>query len=179
MRHTHQQPSAGPAAAGSADFTVRPARPADAPQIERLVRGGILPGHVDYESRKADEIRKSLGSERERFLVAETPDGRIIGTLAVVEARRDVGHLHWLRVDPAWQADFKVLRALRRAAAEHARECGLLKLAMHAPREAEDRVASYCHQLGFELSRTRELDGVHVLEFYLNLYEQPELGRAD
>ena len=48
--------------------------------------------------------------------------------------------------------------------------------AMHAPREVEQRVAAYCHQLGFELSRTRELDGVHVLEFYLNLYERPELG---
>jgi hypothetical protein len=112
------------------------------------------------------------------FLVAEAADGRLVGTLALVEASPDVGHLHWFRVDPQWQADFKVARALRRAAAEHAQEFGLLKLAMHAPREVEDRVASYCHQLGFELSRTRELDGVHVLEFYLNLYERPELGDA-
>ena len=159
-------------------FSVRRARPEDGPQIERLVNEGVFPGHVDYESHKADEIRQSLGSERDVFLVAESADGRLVGTLAVVEARPDVGHLHWLRVDPRWQADFKVLRALRRAAAEHARQFGLLKLAMHAPREVEHRVAAYCHQLGFELSRTRELDGVHVLEFYLNLYERPELGDA-
>src|SRR5688572_436728 len=69
-RHTHEQRSAAAAPGAAADFTVRPARPADGPQIERLVREGILPGYVDYESRRADEIRRSLGSDRERFLVA-------------------------------------------------------------------------------------------------------------
>ncbi|MGB7160344.1 MAG: hypothetical protein WBD40_19910 [Tepidisphaeraceae bacterium] len=77
---------------------------------------------------------------------------------------------------PAWQSDLKVPRGLVRAAAEHAREVGLLKLAMHAPADAQERVAAYYHRLGFELSRTRDIDGVHVLEFYLNLYERPELG---
>ena len=173
--HTPEHTRAGGADEG---FLVRPARPADGPQIERLVDEGVLPGHVDYEAHKAEDIRRSLGSERDVFLVAEAPGGRLVGSLAVVEASPDVGHLHWLRVDPRWQADFRVLRALRRAAAEHAREFGLLKLAMHAPQEVEHRVAAYCHQLGFELSRTRELDGVHVLEFYLNLYERPELGDA-
>jgi N-acetylglutamate synthase-like GNAT family acetyltransferase len=158
---------------------VRPSAPADRPHVERLVREGLLPGYVEYESGAAERIRQSFGSERERFLVAEAPDGRIIGTLAVVEASPDVGHLHWLRVDPAWQSEYpKVARALRRAAAEHARDVGLLKLAMHVPPEVEGRVASYCHQLGFELSRTREVNGVHVLEFYLNIYQRPTLDDA-
>jgi predicted N-acetyltransferase YhbS len=160
-------------------FVVRPSTPADRPAVERLFREGLLPGHVEYESARAERIRRSFGSDRERFLVAEsTADGRIVGTVAVIEAQPDVGHLHWLRVAPEWQADFKVARALRRAAAEHARGVGLLKLAMHVPPEAEGRVASYVHQLGFELSRTREIDGVHVLEFYLNLYERPKIGDA-
>jgi predicted N-acetyltransferase YhbS len=146
--------------------------------VERLLREGLLPGHVEYESRVAERIRESFGSERERFLVAEAGDGRIVGTVALVEARPDVAHLHWLRVDPRWQADLRVVRALRRAAAEHAREVGLLKIALHAPAAVEDRVASFYHRLGFELSRTREIEGVHVLEFYLNLYERPELDGA-
>jgi predicted N-acetyltransferase YhbS len=163
---------------GEADFVVRPSAPADRPQVDRLLREGVLPGHVEYESGAAERIRRSFGSERERFLVADAGGGRIIGTLAVVEASPDVGHLHWLRVDPARQADRMVARALARAAAEHAREVGLLKLAMHAPADAEERLASYYHQLGFEFSRARELNGVHVLEFYLNLYETPEPGAA-
>jgi N-acetylglutamate synthase-like GNAT family acetyltransferase len=159
-------------------LVIRPASIDDKPQIERLFQAGLLPGHVDYESERADRIRRSLGSARERFLVAETPDGKIIGTIAIIEASPDVGHLHWLRVDPQWQSDRKIARLLGRAAAEHARAVGLLKLAMHAPPDVEQRIASYYHRLGFELSRTREIDGVHVLEFYLNLYEKPELGDA-
>ena len=158
-------------------IVVRPATAADGPHIERLVHGGLLPGHVDYESERADRIRQSLGSQRERFLVAEV-DGRIIGTVAIVEATPDVGHLHWLRVDPRYQSDRKVARRLARAVAEHARDVGLLKLALHAPPDVEQRLASYYHRLGFEFSRTRESDGLHVLEFYLNLYEKPELGDA-
>ena len=57
-------------------FLVRRARPGDGPQIERLVDEGVLPGHVDYESHRADEIRRSLGSERDVFLVAEATGGR-------------------------------------------------------------------------------------------------------
>src|SRR5687768_3068403 len=109
-------------------LVVRPASLADRPQVERLLHEGLLPGHVDYESERADQIRQSLGSERERYLVAEA-NGRIIGTVAVVEASPDVAHLHWLRVDPQWQSDRKIARRLGRAAAEHAREVGLLKLA--------------------------------------------------
>jgi N-acetylglutamate synthase-like GNAT family acetyltransferase len=155
------------------ELTIRPSTPADRPQVERLIKQGLLPGHVDYESREADRIRQSLGSPRERFLVAES-QGRIVGTLAVVEAAQDVGHLHWLRVDPAFYDDRKIARQLIKAAATHASEVGLLKLAMHAPAHIEQRVSTYYHQLGFEFSRAKEINGVHVLEFYLNLYERPK-----
>ena len=153
--------------------SVRPASPADRPQVERVIREGLLPGRVDYESRDAERIRQSLGSERERFLVAEA-QGRVIGTVAVVEASPDVGQIHWLRVDPRWQADMTVARRLAGAAVRHAREVGLLKLAVHAPAEAEERVAAYYHELGFEFSRARDVEGVHVMEFYVNLYDRPQ-----
>jgi len=171
------QPDAGDGTSADDPIVIRPASLADRTQVERLFDEGLLPGHVDYESERADRIRASLGSERERFLVAETA-GRIVGTIAVVEASPDVGHLHWLRVAPEFQSDLTVVRRLARAAIEHARDVGLLKLAVHAPPESEPRIAAYYHRLGFEFSRTRDLDGVHVLEFYLNLYQRPELGDA-
>ncbi|MFA9479747.1 GNAT family N-acetyltransferase [Phycisphaerales bacterium AB-hyl4] len=161
----HSEPSNHP-------FTVRPSTPADQPQVDRLIREGLLPGHVAYEAARADRIRQSIGSDRERFLVAEA-DGRIIGALAVIEAKADVGHLHWLRVDPQWQTDLEVAKALIRAAAEHARDVGLLKLAMHAPADVEETVTAHYQQLGFVFSRTREIEDLHVLEYYLNLYEKP------
>jgi predicted N-acetyltransferase YhbS len=156
------------------EFSVRRYRPEeDGCDVARLLKDGLLPGRVEYEPRILDQIKSKLGSEREIFLVAQRGGGRLIGMLAVVEASPDIGHLHWLRVDPAWQKDRTVARALARAAVEHAREVGLLKLATHAPPRLDDTVAAYYHQFGFELSRTRDIDGVHVLEFYLNLYENP------
>jgi N-acetylglutamate synthase-like GNAT family acetyltransferase len=158
-------------------ISVRPYAPADRAEVERLLTQGLLPGHVDYESREAERIRGSFGSERERFLVAEA-GGRVVGTVAVVEGSPDVAHLYWLRVEPEWQPRFTVARRLSLAAAAHAREVGLLKLVVQAPADAEQRVASYYHELGFEFSRSREIDGRHVLEFYLNLYERPQRREA-
>jgi ribosomal protein S18 acetylase RimI-like enzyme len=157
-------------------FSIRPFTLDDLDQVQRLAREGLLPDQVDYEAEQAERIGQSFGSDRERFFVAVTPDGRVIGTVAVIEGSPDTAHVHWLRVDPSWPDDVAVRRALIAAAAAHAREVGLLKLAMHAPASLEERVAAYYHRLGFELSRTRELHGVHGLEFYLNLYERPELG---
>ena len=116
---------------------------------------------------------ENAGGDRERFWVAEA-DGRLIGSVAVVEEGPDVGHIYWLRVAPQWQADYAVARRLAQTAANHAREVGFLKLISQVPREAEQRVVAYYHQMGFEFSRAREVDGRHVLEFYLDLYARPE-----
>jgi hypothetical protein len=49
---------------------------------------------------------------------------------------------------------------------------------VHAPDGQVDigRAATFLHRLGFEFSRHREIEERAVLEFYLNLYERPELG---
>lgn len=158
------------------EIRIRSARPEDRAQIERLIREGLLPGYVPYETRPISDLPDALDAGRERLLVAEA-DGHIVGTLAIVEAKRDVGHLHWMRVDPAWQADLRVAQALAKAASEHARDVGMLKLAVHVPAHAAGRVAAYYHQLGFQFSRRREVGELNILEFYLNLYERPRSRR--
>jgi hypothetical protein len=64
-----------------------------------------------------------------------------------------------------------------RVAASHAHHHGCLKLVVHAPDPQADigRAAEFLHRLGFEFSRHREVEKRPVLEFYLNLYERPEL----
>ena len=153
--------------------------PGDRPQLQRLLDKGLLPGHVKYPSPQADRLMDNAGSDRERFWVAEA-DGRLIGSVAVVEEGPDVGHIYWLRVAPQWQADYAVARRLAQTAATYAREVGFLKLISQVPRQAEQRVVGYYRQMGFEFSRAREIDGRHVLEFYLDLYAQPEteIGEA-
>ena len=61
---------------------------------------------------------------------------------------------------------------LSRAAAEHARNPKRGGGGAHH-RSDENTASPYHHLLGFELSCTRDIEGVHVLEFYLNLYKIP------
>ncbi len=173
---TPDHPTIEPPPPEAGEVIVRAAMPGDRQQVNRLLHEGLLPGHMDYESSEADRIRESLGSARDAFFVAEA-GGQIVGSIAVVEGRQDVGFIHWLRVAPTWQNGYKIAQRLAEAAATHAREVGLLKLVLHAPNGAEDRVASYYRQMGFEFSRARQRDGRNVLEFYLNLYQRPRRNR--
>ncbi len=170
---THGAAAAPPPGAGC---SVRTFQPADRVQLDRLARGGLLPGHVDYDADHIDRIEEMyLSSAREHFWVAQAGD-QVIGTVAIAEIGPDIGHLHWLRVAPEWQAEHRVARRLLQAAALHAQEIGFLKLVYHAPANAEAPIAEYFHLLGFEFSRTRATSGPPMLEFYLNLYERPPMG---
>ena len=109
----------------------------------------------------------------------------------MVSVDHEIGRLEQFRVAPAWEADRRLARRLTRAAAEFARERGLLKLIIEVPEdmpglprenglsptaraaEAESRVSAYFEMLGFMFTRRREVDGKTMLEFYLDLYRHP------
>ncbi len=163
----------GNAPAADDKYHIRTFTLADKEQVERLSHEGLLPGHVEYDARALEHIEQTyLQSPREHFWVAEL-DGKIIGMLAIAQHGRDVGLLHWLRVAPPWQPDRQVARQLLRVAADHAREVGFLKLLIHVPAEAQSRITSYFKRLGFVFSKSTDIAGRNVLQFYLNLYETP------
>lgn len=165
------EPEEQPAEPQDDRVAVRPFVPADRDAVERLFHEGLLPGHVDYAPAEADRIREMMKTNRQRMWVAEA-SGEVVGTIAVVEADRDVGQIHWLRVAPEWQQELIVPQRLTEAAADYAREVGLLKLVLQAPPNVAERVASYYQRAGFEYSRSRDENGRHLLEFYLNLYKR-------
>jgi hypothetical protein len=155
--------------------SVRTFAESDAATVERLSRDGLRPGHDGHDSKEAGRIAQAyLASEREHFWVAEA-DGEVIGTVALAEVSPDVGCLQWLRVARAWQTDRRVARRLVQVATAHAHAMGFLKLVIDAPSAIQPQVVSYFRLLGFEFSRSREVGGTNVLEFYLNLYERPQL----
>jgi N-acetylglutamate synthase-like GNAT family acetyltransferase len=120
-----------------------------------------------------DRIEENyLSRPQDHFWVAES-HGEIIGTVGLC-VHEDVAHLHCLRaVDDS--LDHVVRKSLVRVAAGHAHHHGCLKLVVHAQVDV-GRAAEFLHRLGFEFSRHREVDKWPVAEFYLNLYERPELG---
>jgi hypothetical protein len=124
--------------------------------------------------------------------VAEA-DGETIGSLSIMSVDNDTVRVEQFHVAPEWEADRCLARRLARAAADFARERGLVKLVIDLPEdlpglprgnglsptaraaEAESRVRTYFEMLGFVFSRKREVDGKSMLEFYLDLYRPPQI----
>jgi N-acetylglutamate synthase-like GNAT family acetyltransferase len=154
---------------------VRSFRPADRPQVAQLHedKAGLVSVCCDCAA-EIDQIEeKYFHKPHNHFWVAEFQD-KIIGTVAIAIEEEEVAHLHCLQVLSEWHEGRRVHQRLVRVATEHAREHGILKLVLHADVE-KGKAAAFFHRLGFEFSRHRELQGRPALEFYLNLYRQPEL----
>ena len=164
------------AALASGAFLVRSYRAADRQQV-LLLHAMVPMDSVDCDCvTSIDRIEEVYFSHpQDHFWVAEAL-GRIVGTVAIYVHDDGVAHLYCLRaVDDS--ADHAIRRGLVRVAASHAHHHGCLKLVVHAPDPEVDigRAAEFLHRLGFEFSRHRQVEKRPVLEFYLNLYERPEL----
>lgn len=98
--------------------------------------------------------------------------GRIVGSAAVIHNDASLAHLRYLCVAPDIADRHVVARRLAETAIRDAYERGYLKLVVHT-NSPPSRLTAVLHDLGFEFSRERLMDGEHVLEFYQNLYERP------
>lgn len=167
------------------EYTIRRYTEGDEADVKRLAVKGLLPGHLDHsdESTPADPHGSSAGRPTpDSFWIVESA-ARVVGTVALLDDQDRTGRLLQLRVARDWNADAHVSRMLVRAAVECARSRGLLKVNIESPGfaspqpgESEPSIVQYLRSLGFEYARTHEKAGRTVLEFYLNLYEQPDIG---
>ncbi|MGD0463902.1 MAG: GNAT family N-acetyltransferase [Tepidisphaeraceae bacterium] len=156
--------------------------PADQLAVARLYREGLLAGQVDPNDAAADlaDIKAAcFGRPQDHFWVAEAAT-QVVGTIAITINDQQVGHLRRLRVAPAWQESGHTTRLLVETATAHAREHACLKLVLHTPLDDKPAV-TLLHRLGFEFSRSRDLNGRHLLEFYVNLYmpQKPTHGAEE
>jgi N-acetylglutamate synthase-like GNAT family acetyltransferase len=154
---------------------IRSYRASDRPYTIRLYREGLLTGTLNPldPASDLDQIEDVYFKRpQDHFWIAEA-QGEVIAMIGVREDERQIAHVRRLRVDPKCGDSLRgeLARILIRTAAEHAREHEHLKLVLHTPFNDEE-AAAFLHQLGFEFTRARELDGRHQLEFYLNLYER-------
>jgi N-acetylglutamate synthase-like GNAT family acetyltransferase len=154
---------------------VRSFQAADRAEVLRLHAAAAPAGSVDCDcAMKAHQIEeKYFRRPQDHFWVAEA-QGEIVGTVAIRVGDQNVAHLGCLRAADD-SMDHLVRKSLVHAAASHAHHHGCLKLVVHAQVDVE-RATEFLHRLGFEFSRQREVEKRTVLEFYLNLYERPELG---
>ncbi|MDB5289090.1 MAG: hypothetical protein JWL69_331 [Phycisphaerales bacterium] len=160
-------------------FLVRSFQAADRAQILRLHAAVASSGSVDCDcAMNINQIEeKYFRRPQDHFWVAEAR-GQIVGTVAICVHDEDVAHLYCLRaVDSSM--DHIIRRGLVQVAASHAHHHGCLKLVVYPQVDIAQvdigRAAEFLHRLGFEFSRHREVAKRSMLEFYLNLYERPEL----
>jgi len=155
---------------------VRPATEQDAERIRALFDAGRLVDPVD-ESDAAEDLRNLKetylpedGSSG--FWVAESGEGELIGMIGVCHAGNSTAQIRRLRVDTEWRG-----RGVGGDLVKHAlgfcSDHGYVKIILRAQVDQEAAIALF-RRFGFQLSRTRVVDGVERLEFYMDLYREPE-----
>jgi N-acetylglutamate synthase-like GNAT family acetyltransferase len=127
------------------------------------------------DSKIVEVVDGAIGG-RHQVWVAESY-GRIIGSVGVIRDNALVAHLRYLSVAPDLADGQAVATCLTERAIRDAYERGYLKLVVHSSLPP-NRLTTVLHNLGFEFSRERDTGGEHVLEFYQNLYERPQLPPA-
>lgn len=159
--------------ASSELFSVRRFEAKDHPAVLALWRTAEM--RLRPASDASDLLMKpSEGETTDSHLiwVAEAA-GRTVGSATVIHNNASVAHLRSLRVAPDVASPPAVARALAETAIREVYERGYLKLVVHADLPS-GKLTPALHSLGFEFSRERLFGGELVIEFYRNLYEQPQ-----
>jgi len=151
---------AGPLPSADSSLTLRTAlRPADAPEIQRIVRATGM--FTDAECDVAMELVHDHLARGEAggyaFVVAER-GGDVIGYAAFgpIPCTLSSYDLYWIAVDPAWQGQ-GAGRALLRAAEAHAERSGATRMYLDtAGREAYAPTRAFYERCGYAVAAVLE-----------------------
>lgn len=141
----------------------------------RLFEAGCLEGHVP-EHDTGDDIINFLdyyfGDENmSAFWVAKL-DELTLGMIAVKRHRDGVAEIRRLRVHPDYRR-LGIGTVLMSQAVEFCRSREYLKVILDTRVEREPAIRLF-EKFGFMLSKQREHDGRKLLDFYFDLYRDPE-----
>lgn len=105
------------------------------------------------------------------FWVAEY-ENQIVGMIGVRCMHDDVAEMRRLRVAPAYRRQGVGSRLMEQAV-RFCKDQGYLKVRLDVRSERTPAIALF-EKLGFVHSRTREMEGRKRLDFYLDLYSDPD-----
>jgi len=154
---------------------VRQASSEDLPSLRELFESGLLEGQVPENDTGADienlQAAYFADEGRSGFWVSEY-QGRVIGMVGVQNHADNVAEIRRLRVHP----DFRrrgVGTQLMQQAVEFCRDLGYLKVILDTRVEREPAIKMF-ENFGFQHARTREMNGRRLIDFYLDMYREPE-----
>lgn len=154
---------------------IRSYRPDDQPTVLRLFEEGLLAGQVRANDTGADldHVEEAyFDSDRHHFWVAEH-DGKIAGMIGVNADEDHTAEVRRLRVEPSFAKPIEIASRLISTAVEHCREHGFLKVRLDTSFE-KDAAVELFDKVGFHHTRTKTVQGKELLEFYFDLYRDPQ-----
>lgn len=155
--------------------TIRTYTAGDQSVVARLYTEGLLAGQIADNDTGADidMIDEAyLRSERSHFWVAEHK-GRVVGMIGVADDGDDVAEVRRLRVDHDFQ-NRGIAGRLLEMAVQFCRHHGYLKVRLDTRLETGSNVVATFDRFAFQHARSREVPGKELLEFYLDLYRDPD-----
>ncbi len=154
---------------------IRPANESDQDALRELFQEGVIEGQVPYNDTGADIDNLQEGYFNDEgsssFWVAICED-KIIGMIGVQKTAEDSAEVRRLRVRKGHRRH-GVGTQLLECALNFCRERGYLKIVLDVRIERGPAITMF-EKFGFILSRTREIDGRKMLDFYLDLYREPQ-----
>lgn len=155
-------------------ISVRTYQPRDQPAVERLYTEGLLAGQIDPNDTGIDmEIVEQayLQEDGNHFWIAQMRDD-VVGMIGVAWDSKHTAQIRRLRVDQAWQQT-AVAEKLVETALQHCKHHGYIKIVLDT-RFERDTALELFNRFGFQHTRTRSVHSKSLLEFYLDLYRQPQ-----
>lgn len=153
-------------------LSVRSYRPADQPAVARLYTNGLLAGQIAPNDTGADieNIHEAYFKDpASHFWVAEV-DGQVRGMIAVARDEQETAEIRRLRVDKEFQ-ESNLASVLVETAINHCKRHGYLKVVLNS-RFERGAVLDIFTRSGFKHTRSKELHGREMLEFYLDIYQR-------
>jgi ribosomal protein S18 acetylase RimI-like enzyme len=154
--------------------TIRSFEPHDQEAVSRLYTQGLLAGQIAPNDTGADieNIREAYFDDpRHHFWVAVVDD-RVEGMIGVASDEPHTAEIRRLRVSPEFQSTDLGTMLLETAIA-HCKRHGYLKVRLDTRFERTAALGMF-DRAGFEHTRSRNVHGKELLEFYLDLYRKDE-----
>lgn len=153
---------------------IRPANESDIPALRELFVHGLLEGQLPDSDTGTDidTLRESYFSNdgKSGFWVADY-ETQILGMIGVQQGGENTAEIRRLRVHPGFRRQGVGTRLMEQAIT-FCRDHAYLKVILDTRIEREPAIRLF-EKFGFTLSRTRDIDGRKLHDFYMDLYREP------
>jgi N-acetylglutamate synthase-like GNAT family acetyltransferase len=155
------------------EVTVRSYRPEDWRAVWHLYCQGLLVGHNDPQDPLTDlqDIDGTYFSQPQNHFWVADAGTQVIGMVGVIVRRNWLATIRRLRVERRWQQTRLPCRLVE-TALNHCCELGCLKVVLDTHGHP-DRKMNLLTSLGFQHNRSHDVAGKRIMEFYVNLYQDP------